>query len=182
MKITDKEVIQETIGTNIVEDENEVFHKANIIPHHPEITTKKELTTIKGIAPTQDIIEDQMRDRDITKEEAVHTQEDLVTDLSTTEEVTRDHQGTEEATLNHPETEVNDLTLKDVTGETEIKDLTLADVIEEVEIKDLTPEDVIGETEIKDLIPENEGAGIETDTTVETVIDNLEITDLQATT
>ena len=69
-------------------DKDEVFPIPEGIPHPQEITTKKELTTIKGIAPTQDIMEDQMRDRDMTKEEAVHTQEDLVTDLSTTEEVT----------------------------------------------------------------------------------------------
>ena len=180
MKITDKEVIQETIGMNIVEDVNEVFPEANSIPHPPEITTKKELTTMDGIAPTQEIIEDLMKDLDMTKEETAHTREDLMTDLGTTKEVTRDHQGTEEATLLvPPETEINNLTLEDVTGEIEIGDLTLEDEIEEVHIRDLTLGDVIEETEIVGLLPESKGVDIEM---VKTFIDVLKITDLQAET
>ena len=84
MTITDKEVIQETIGMTMVEDENEVFLETNGIPHPPEITTKKELTTMDRIAPTQEIIEDLMKNLDTTKEETAHTREDLMTDLDTT--------------------------------------------------------------------------------------------------
>ena len=88
MKITDKEFIQEIIGTNIVEGENRVFPKTKGIPNPPEITTKKELTTIKGIAHTPEIIENLMTDLDITKAEIAHTRDDLMTDLDTTKEVT----------------------------------------------------------------------------------------------
>ena len=62
MRITDKEVIQEAIGMKIIKgkaevfpvtdgittnrkDKNEAFPITNGIPHPPEITTKKELTT-----------------------------------------------------------------------------------------------------------------------------------------
>ena len=107
-----------------------------------------------GIAPTQEIIEDLMKDLDTAKEETAHTREDLMTDLGTTKEVTRDHQGTEEATLDHPETE----------------------------IKDLTPEDVIGDIETKYLTLEEKEAGIEAGETVETVIGDQEIADLQTET
>ena len=66
-----------------------------------------------------------------------------------------------------------------MTGEIEIGDLTLEDEIEEVHIRDLTLGDVIEETEIEGLLPESKGIYIET---IETIIDILKITDLQAET
>ena len=111
--------------------------------------------TITKIIHTQEIIEAEIIEALATTEaETAHTREDLRTDLGTTREVTRDLQGTDEATLNHPETE----------------------------IKDLTPEDVIGDIETKDLTLEKEEASIEAGETVETVIRDQEIADLQTET